>query len=117
MFVDRNESPIKHQMPRLRTAIYQLFPKDVDLQEFYKNNLCKKASGGPLSEKAIITRHCINWLYTKRCETQLFGKEFIEFLLWVLRESLHYVDEEDIRTEFILYLIDVCFNIRRKHLY
>lgn len=115
MLTDGRTSIIKHQMHTLKSALVALVPDDVDLDKFYESQI-RKQSRISLSDKAKLMRHCINWLYTKKCETLYSNKEFLEFLLWVLKETLNYVTDE-LQEEFTCFLIDVCLNLRRNHLY
>ncbi len=109
---DDEDAIITHaQVVKFRDVISQLAKPDVDLERYYiVNNMYKKPAEN-LKEKYILNLHCINWLYTIRCEQGRGGLRYIENCLWALKRTL---DKflEPIEFEYVKMLISILFEVR-----
>ncbi len=104
----------KAQTYKLKEVITELSDVYVDLKVFYlKNNLHKKPN--KFSEKYLMNCHCINWLYTLRCEYGQGGIKFIEKTLWALKHTLER-NLDDVQFEYVKLMISILLEVRTLYL-
>lgn len=78
----------KYNGHKIKKATIELCGNNVDLDDFYINySLHEKCYRS--SYETVMARHCINWLYTVRCECGSGGLRYINIVLQAIQDTMH----------------------------
>lgn len=103
----------KYTGNKLRKATNELCSNNVDLDDFYLNySLHEKCYRS--SFPTVMARHCVNWLYTVRCECGSGGLRFINIVLKAIQDTMHR-ELTDMQYSFVKIIFDLF--VEQRNLY
>lgn len=100
----------KNNGVKMKRAAHELCREDVNLNDFYlEYNLHQKSCKGLATTK--MANHCVNWLYTVRCECGYGGIKYINIVLKALKDTMHrHLDE--MQYAFCKIIFDMYIDLR-----